>query len=133
MAGLGPRSLEVLGALGDTFLPSTGPGDPAGGALVVEMVPPFLSGIDPAQVKQLSIGLWLFELGAVPVFGQRFSRLSPLSRESYLRGWQTSRLAFRRQLYRALRDLCVNVYYADPRTWEHLGYAGPPLQRERAR
>lgn len=42
-----------------------------------------------------------------------------------LQGLRTSTLALRQQAYHALRDLTNAAYFADPSTWQTLGYPGP--------
>ncbi len=42
-----------------------------------------------------------------------------------LQGLRTSSLALRQQAYHALRDLTNAAYFADPSTWQKLGYPGP--------
>ena len=42
-----------------------------------------------------------------------------------LQGMRTSSLDLKQQAYHALRDLTNAAYYADPRTWQLLGYPGP--------
>jgi hypothetical protein len=45
--------------------------------------------------------------------------------QTALQGMRISSLALRMQAYHALRDLTNAAYYADPSTWEQLGYPGP--------
>lgn len=111
-------------ALADTFFPAA-PDAPAGSEVVPDRLDDLLASMDPADVKQLAIGVSLIEHGAIARHGRRFSSLGPEARERYLLGWKRSRLAFRRLLYRALRNLVTNLYYADERTWDTIGYAGP--------
>lgn len=123
-----PRA--VVRALADTMFPAA-PDAPPGGEVVPDALEDLAASMDPAAVRELGIALHLLELGALPLHGRRFTRLSPSKRERYLRGWMGSRLGFRRTVYRALRGLVANLYYADERTWAHLGYAGPKAWRER--
>lgn len=44
-----------------------------------------------------------------------------------LQGLRTSSLSLRQQAYHALRDLTNAAYFADPSTWQTLGYPGPAL------
>jgi hypothetical protein len=43
-----------------------------------------------------------------------------------------SRLAPRRIVYRAIRELCASAYYNDERVWPMLGYDGPLVGRRAA-
>jgi hypothetical protein len=42
-----------------------------------------------------------------------------------LQGLRHSRLAIRQQVYHALRELTNAAYFAEPSTWQTLGYPGP--------
>ena len=125
------RAEATVRALADTLLPEDGDAPP-GSAIVPEALEDLLASMDAADAKQLTTVLGVFEVGAIPLHGRRFTRLSPAARERYLRGWMTSRIAPRRQIYRALRNLFLNLYYGHPAAWPHLGYEGPPVAKERA-
>lgn len=45
---------------------------------------------------------------------------------SFLKRWQTSRLALFRSGYGALHDLICGAWYANPRSWPRIHYPGPP-------
>jgi hypothetical protein len=120
---------RVLRALGDTLLPSTGPGDPAGGDVVPAAVDELLSTFPEADVRRVGILLRVFEYGALPGYRRPFSKLPPPQREKYVAGWMTSRIAARRVIYRALRRICMNAYYQAPEVWPSLGYDGPLVGR----
>lgn len=42
-----------------------------------------------------------------------------------LQGMRTSRLSLARQAYQALHELSAAAWFADPTTWQTLGYPGP--------
>ena len=44
---------------------------------------------------------------------------------AFLQGWRTSRFATLQTAYRALHDLIIGPWYADPSTWDAIGYPGP--------
>ena len=44
---------------------------------------------------------------------------------AFLQGWRHSRFATLRTAYLALHDLVIGYWYADPSTWEAIGYPGP--------
>lgn len=123
---------RTLRAVGDTIFPSLSDGDPAGGDILPEAFDEFLPSLAADKQKGVGLLLTIIEIGALFRYARRFSGLSPEKRERYLEGWGFSRLAFRRVVYRALRDLCATLYYQDSRTWPAIGYAGPPVARERA-
>jgi len=54
----------------------------------------------------------------------RLTALSPQSRLDYLETL-AARGGLQRQLYRAVRDLCMVGYYQQPATWESINYGGP--------
>ena|SRR6185437_6585087 len=116
---------RALRALGDTILPSTGPGDPAGGDVVPEGVDELLAAMTPEDVRRVGTLLTLFDYSAIARYGRPFSRLAEDRRRRYLEGWMTSRIALRRVIYRALRGLCLNAYYQAPAAWPAMHYDGP--------
>ncbi len=120
---------RVLRALGETLLPSTGPGDPSGGEVVPAAVEELLSAMTPADTRRVGSLLTLFDLGALPRFLRPFSKLDDQKRAHYVTGSMTSRIAVRRIIYRALRGLCMNAYYQAPLAWPALGYEGPLVGR----
>jgi hypothetical protein len=120
---------RALRALGDTLLPSTGPGDPAGGDVIPAAVDDLLAAMTPADLRRVGALLTAFDYSAVARYGRRFSALAEGRRRRYLEGWMTSRVAVRRIVYRALRSLCMNAYYQDPTAWPAMHYEGPLVSR----
>lgn len=57
--------------------------------------------------------------------GARWLDLDPEAREAALVDWETSALAFRRQVLQGLRQLLLAAAYVNPATFAQLGYAGP--------
>lgn len=121
----------VVRALADTFFPPA-PDAPAGSDVVPARLDDLLASLAPADVTELSMAMTLFDVGAVPLHGRRFSQLSAAKRETYLGGWMRSRIAIRREVFRQLHNLMKNLYYSDPVTWSSIGYDGPPIDAERA-
>jgi choline dehydrogenase-like flavoprotein len=62
----------------------------------------------------------------------RFSRLPPDRQDAWLKGWELSRIPLRRTLFQALRRLVLSTRYADPATFEAIGYRGPLHDRRPA-
>jgi hypothetical protein len=46
--------------------------------------------------------------------------------EAFLDRWRTSRFALLRSGYGALHQIVLGAWYAQPRAWPAIGYAGPP-------
>jgi hypothetical protein len=124
---------RCLRALGDTLLPSIGSDDPRGGDLVPDGVEEILASMAPERVRRVGALLLLFEFAAVARFGRPFSWLDDDRRRRYVAGWMTSRIPQRRIIYRALRSLCMNAYYQNPRAWAAIGYSGPLVRRNEGR
>ncbi len=78
----------------------------------------------------LKMGLRIVESGlAGAVFLERvkpFTQLSHEDQQRVLVAMRDSKVAVRRQLFRAFTGLASGVYYGDPRTWPSIGYPGPP-------
>ncbi len=46
--------------------------------------------------------------------------------ESFLSGWRLHSVALMQGAYAALHDLVLGAWYAQPESWEAIGYPGPP-------
>ncbi len=57
---------------------------------------------------------------------RRFRDAPPATQDARLEAWSSSRVAFRRTGFRALRRLVASAYWSSPATWGALGYPGPP-------
>lgn len=44
---------------------------------------------------------------------------------AFLQGWRFHRFAMLQVAYAALHDLIISAWYADPATWDAIGYPGP--------
>ncbi len=87
-------------------------------------LPPTTQGQARLMLRVVEHGTHLFDLKA-----KRFTRLSPVDQDVYLRGWMESSLGARRVIFRALKTLAALGYYAQPDTWPAIGYDGPWLGR----
>jgi len=79
-----------------------------------------------SQVRWL---LWGFEWGP-PVFAYSlttFTRMPAAEQDDYLRGWAGSSSQLRLLAFRALKNLSMLGYYAQPSTWAAIHYDGPWL------
>jgi len=95
----------------------------------------FLSGAEPEIQDQFHQLLAVFN-GALFafLFEFRFSsfvEMSPANQDSYLDGWMTSALAFRRTAFQALKRISLSLFYTESRTWKEIGYDGMFLPWER--
>ncbi len=126
----GPRA--IVAAFADTLFPAE-PDAPAGSEVVIDGLEDLMAGMLAEARSQLLMGLNLLDMGAVPLMRGRFCKLPRPKREQYLRSCATSRIALPRTLYASLRNLVATLYYADPRTWQHIQYSGPqiPARAER--
>ncbi len=121
---------RAVAALGDTLFPCIGEGDPSGADVVPDALEEFFAKMAPAARAKLSMAIRLFDLGALPVHGRRFSALDAQRRTRYVQGCIDSRITLRRMLYKALREVCGFVYYQDARTWKFIGHPGPAVSQE---
>ena len=58
-----------------------------------------------------------------------FHDLDPAQQQACVDDWAASPLAFRRQIFGALRQLLLAHAYADPATWADIAYPGPWIGR----
>jgi hypothetical protein len=54
-----------------------------------------------------------------------WEQAEPQQVAAFLQSWRTHRLATLQIAYMALHDLIIGAWYADPSTWEAIGYPGP--------
>lgn len=55
-----------------------------------------------------------------------WAEAAPEAVAGFLESWRNSRLDLLKSGYLALHDLIFGAWYADPLTWEAIGYPGPP-------
>lgn len=55
-----------------------------------------------------------------------WAQADPAQVAAFLQSWRTHRLQTLQTAYHALHDLIIGAWYADPSTWEAIGYPGPP-------
>ena len=79
------------------------------------------------MVRVVEHGTHLFDLKP-----RRFTRLTPVEQDAYLRGWMESTLGARRVIFRALKTLAALGYYAQTSSFAEVGYDGPWLGRVEA-
>lgn len=90
----------------------------------VERIDAKLAALPPDETKDLRSLLSVLEY-LPPLLGPRlgrFTALPPDERAAYLLEWESSRLAFKRTGFAALKYLVMMFYYGDPRSWPALAY-----------
>jgi hypothetical protein len=128
LRALTPKELLVFAAAARRILAPDAPDAPSPDELEVALfVDGYLARLDEALRGDVRALLHLFEHTASVT--TRFTQLSAAAQDRVLAGWQSSRLAVRRQGLQALRTLAFFGYYRDARTWPMLGYTGPMLPR----
>lgn len=58
-----------------------------------------------------------------------WQRATPAEIEAFLNSWRFHRFALLQSGYAALHDLIIGAWYAQPKSWEAIGYPGPPELR----
>lgn len=124
---LSARAAVVLAAAVETMVPPWAPRDAASIMQHVRAIDSYLVGLptnDQQQVQLLLHALEHATLISWPHF-QRFTRLSPARRASYLYGWQTSRFQTFRLGLQSLKTMVFLAYYQDDDAFRPIGYSGP--------
>lgn len=119
------RVAELLRLLLGTMVP-----DGAAVPRLEQAVWRYFTRLHPLGGTALSAILYLLEF-APYLFGprrRRFSALSAPEREAYLSGWETSRLALRRQLINGIKLAVMLHYYDSPAACAAIGYDGAYLR-----
>jgi hypothetical protein len=122
---------ELLRGLTSTMVPEGGAF--AAGASTVQLdqtVWEYFGRLHPLGTTGLTVILYVIELGPL-LFGprrRRFSRLDAAEREAYLAGWETSRLAPRRQLLHGLKLAVMLHFYDTPAVAAAVGFDGTYLR-----
>jgi hypothetical protein len=88
----------------------------------------FLAGEEPEIQSQIHLLLTVFSSTLFAfLFDLRMRQFLDMSveeQDAWLGDWMTSRLAFRRKGFIALKRLCLSMYYTDTRSWSQLRYDG---------
>lgn len=90
-----------------------------------------ITGLPPALQAELSQLLALLASAPGRLAFARLATAWPQASlselELMLEGLRHSSLLLRQQTYHALRDLCNAAWFADPATWQQIGYPGPQM------
>jgi hypothetical protein len=133
-AALSPAGADVMRALVPAFLDGALPAAAEERQAAVERtvagVATAIAGLPPAARDELAT---LFSLLALPPMRFLFAGIDGSWRDArttqaaaFLTRLQKSRWAVKRAAYDALHQLTMAAWYADARTWESIGYPGPP-------
>lgn len=88
-----------------------------------------LGGMAPHELQGLKAGVQAFEEGPLKAYGKRFSQLGDKEAAAFCDAWGDSAVAMERGLVTALKKLVTLSYWANPPTWDALGYDGPVSKR----
>lgn len=91
------------------------------GALLATMEPHILTG--------LKGGMQYFNDGPMTLYKKRFTELSDTEATAFCDAWSDSNLPPQRGLTMGLKKLVQLSYWANPATWEPIGYDGPMTKR----
>ncbi len=123
-----PYQYRIIVALANSIVPADGGIKYGAGDLnTARNIDKFLYQGGPFMKRMFPLLLLLFEFGT-NIFYSPFSRFTGLRLEeqfAYLEGWRRSKLAFRRQIFMALRTVVMQGYYFNEEVWSEIGYAGP--------
>ncbi|HTY59338.1 MAG TPA: hypothetical protein VMF59_10985 [Bacteroidota bacterium] len=88
----------------------------------------FLSTEDPEIQDQIHLLLRVFNSPIASFFFSfkfsSFSAMDASGQDSYIEGWMTSSLGFRRTGFQALKRLSMSMHYTDERSWPEIGFHG---------
>ena len=124
---LDARGWTVLRAASEVMLPPDAAADPDVLDAVVRCADRYLRAAPTVVQRQVRALLGAVEFGPL-LFARSSAPCSALSlaaRRRYLAQWETSRLAFRRVGFRAVKQLVMLGFYTRDAAWERIGYTGP--------
>lgn len=88
-----------------------------------------LGTMEPHILQGLKKGIAYFNDGPLAGFGKRFVDLGNADAERFCDAWANSAEVPQRALAMGLKKLVGLAYWANPPTWEPLGYDGPVTKR----
>jgi hypothetical protein len=130
---LGAKERTILSAVAPVILAGAMPREATSPGLmtsVIRGVDTAVSSLPPPVQEEVRD---LFALLDFPVtrrivagLGKPWLEAGPQDVEDFLERWKGSRFALLRSAYRALQELIVAAWYANPESWARIGYPGPP-------
>lgn len=126
----------ILAAIAEALCPGGEALPTASDLDVASLVDATVARMHRSDQDEFKLALWLMESAVVGgLLDGSFHGLTHLSladRTAALEAWRTSGLTVRRTAFRAVSGLVMAAYWSHPKTWQHVGYAGPPVWMKRA-
>jgi hypothetical protein len=127
---LTPTQFSVIAAICERVNPGGDGFPPASELLVAEDIDVLLSTVHPGLAAELQQAMDLVEnaLANMVLEGnwETFTASPPEAQDAIWASWAASDLETRRTVYKALTGLATATYWANPKIWDAVGYAGPP-------
>jgi hypothetical protein len=128
---LNAKEYSVLVAIADRICPAAGEGAPGASAIgIAATIDQHLANAEKDVQGAIKLLLGVFDNALTgALFGERlapFTQLDPQAQDRVLTQWRASTVAFRRSAFGALNGLISSTYFGDARTWQRIGYDGPP-------
>ena len=128
------RVALIVGAVAPVLLAGMLPIDPlqqsAALMRVVSGVKEVIAGFPAAITSEIDELFRLLDIGIarrlLTGVSSEWAHADPVDVRAFLERWRTSRIALLQTGYFALHDIVLGAWYADPSTWDALGYPGPP-------
>ena len=130
-SGLSPAARSIFTAIAPVLLDGAMPReDAAAHAETLRAIEETIAGLAPAARDELEELFSLLDFGPtrclVAGVWSPWPRVSAASVGAFLERWRESRFALLRSAYDALHQIVLGAWYAQPRAWPAIGYAGPP-------
>jgi len=125
LRSLSAREFRTLERVADCLMPGGSGAPPASACEVARQADAFLAGLNPHTQDDLHLLLKVFD--GMPLLAGKWSPILAQDRVGageFLAGWERGRLPFMRQGFNGLKRLLVATYFADPRSWDAIGYEG---------
>ena len=135
---LSEKDAEVICALAPAILAGGLPDDAAERERAIqEVVTAFdrtVLGLSPAVQKEVQqlLSLLTFSLSRRWIAGlnKTWNEASAADVKTFLHDWRNHRFQLLQQGYQALARVIIACWYGNPRSWQTIGYAGPPFAEQ---
>ncbi|MGE5169807.1 MAG: hypothetical protein ACM3JC_05485 [Rudaea sp.] len=134
LRGLSPHGEEIMRALVPAFLdgalPAQAPERHAAVAATVDAISAAIAGLPPLTRDELSTLFAILAFAPLRIAVAGIDRAWPdvaiEDARAFIERLRTSRIPQKRAAYDAFHQLTLAAWYASPRAWPAIGYAGPP-------